>query len=73
MFVTCTESKYKRAKVFVDGEDISNHCYAADSDLGVALGYVKNKEGRHYKDPETGSTKKVLYQGKIEIFNVMED
>jgi hypothetical protein len=72
MFVTCMDSKYKRAKVFVDGDDVSNHCYAADSDLGIALCYVKNEDGRRYKDPETGSIKKVLYQGKIDILNAME-
>lgn len=72
MFVSYDNPNVKRAIVLCDGKRLQK-CYAADTDLGVALCLAVNESGHCYVNQKTHSFEKVLVQGKIEIFNITED
>jgi len=71
MFVSADNPKTGRATVLCNGKPLS-YCYAADSDLGIALCFAVNEKGKVYADHETKNFKKNLVQGKIEILNIKE-
>ena len=58
----------RRTHIFLDGVNIDNICYAADTDAGVAYCYALDADGKKYLD----HTKHPLDVAKVELYGKVE-
>lgn len=59
---------FGRCKVFLDGADITQHCYTADEEEGKVWCRKVNEVGASFIDPATGKCANEVFTGKVEIF-----
>ncbi len=56
-----------KCNVFVDGENITDICFTADEELGIAYVYKLNSEGKKYYDPRIDEAAWETLRGKVKI------
>lgn len=55
--------------VYLDGVEVTQSCFFADSLLGIVCVYVRNAEGHIDVDMDTGEVKRVTRTGKVELIS----
>jgi hypothetical protein len=65
MYIEVQKGRTQYPDVFLDGKNISNICFAADDELGIAKCYKTNEDGSHVI--ENNDVVRIVLTGKVEF------
>ena len=74
MFVSIHQKGISRHfRVTLNGQDVSENCYAANDRMGIALCYKRNQEGKKYiedREAEKQRPAREIVRGKVRIIYI---